>query len=442
MEFSFWQFFYDPVLRAPTLGTVLMGIVSALMGVIVFVRRNSLIGETIAHSAYPGLIGSVLFITVFGANSSLGFLLGASVSAFLGLYVVEKLRKRYRIHPDAALCLVLALFLGVGVVFASRLQFVHPVLYKQTQTFLYGQAATMSDLYILVYGAFLALVVLFIVVKFSELETHLFDHTFAETVKGRRKGMDTVLFVLLVFSLVLGIRSVGVVLMSGMLIAPAAAARQWTHRFSTLFVLSALFGALSGFYGNYLSVRIPEWVGGERSFSLPTGPMILLVAAGITLLSLLFAPDRGAISRLIRISRFRFRCTAENVLKTIWKGGECQCLTKKEMKLRHPISTIILNLVLITLGQQGWIKKVNGTYHLTDDGKRRGAHLVRLHRLWELYLTTCLKAGEKRVHCSAEEMEHIITPDLERKLSLLLRDPKKDPHKQPIPNIEDTLCIQ
>ena len=84
--------------------------------------------------------------------------------------------------------------------------------------------------------------------------------------------------------------------------------------------------------------------------------------------------------------------------------------------------------------QSGWIKQEkNHFYCLTEDGQHRAAHIVRLHRLWEVYLANYLGMGAERVHRNAEEMEHILTPELEHELTLLLKDPKQDPHQQPIP---------
>jgi manganese/zinc/iron transport system permease protein len=88
--------------------------------------------------------------------------------------------------------------------------------------------------------------------------------------------------------------------------------------------------------------------------------------------------------------------------------------------------------------RQGWIKREkNDYYHLTKEGQQRAAKIVRLHRLWEVYLTNYLGMGGERVHRNAEDMEHILTPELERELTLLLKDPKQDPHQQPIPPREE-----
>jgi manganese/zinc/iron transport system permease protein len=84
------------------------------------------------------------------------------------------------------------------------------------------------------------------------------------------------------------------------------------------------------------------------------------------------------------------------------------------------------------------VQRTDGSLQLTESGEREGARIVRLHRLWELYLVDVLGMGVERVHRSAEEIEHILTPELEERLSRILNDPSEDPHHQPIPPAEAT----
>jgi len=192
--------------------------------------------------------------------------------------------------------------------------------------------------------------------------------------------------------------------------------------------LSGAFGLLSGFGGNYFSILFSS-----KGLIFPTGPMILLFSVMISLLSLLFAPKRGAVIRFIRIVRFRKRCHFENILKTLWKMGDDTPMNHQEIHHWNRLLKFRLKLALASLKREGWIRPVPSGFLLTPDGVKRAAYLVRLHRLWELYLTSCLNASEERVHHSAEEMEHIITPELERQLTQLLDDPQHDPHNKPIP---------
>ncbi len=432
---SIFSYFTDPVLRAPTLASMLMCLASALIGVIVFIRKRSLLGEALSHAAYPGVVLSVIlfatFFPQFEEGMPVAILVGAFLSALLGLWVVDLLERRLRIKQDAALCFVLSVFFGLGILIASRVQVTHALWFKQIQSFLYGQAATMTDGHILLYGSLAVLTILGIYFLYRQIEIVNFDREYAKSVGANVSLIDTLFFLLLVLAICIGIRSVGVVLMSGMLIAPAVAARQFTNRLSTLFILAGFFGVASGFLGNYLSMTIPQIVSsgeGTRTFSLPTGPMILLTASSFCLLALLFAPSRGVVSRYVRIVRFRDKCSFENALKAFWRRREEGHLAKEEIRTLG-ISWLLLKRMLF----QGWVRRdTHEGYHLTQEGKIRAANIVRLHRLWEVYLVH-MGQGVEKVHHSAEEMEHILTPDLERRLTEFLQDPKHDPHLQPIP---------
>jgi manganese/zinc/iron transport system permease protein len=436
-----WPYFTDPVLQAPTIGSMLMCLSSALVGVIVFLRKRSLLGEALSHAAYPGVVLAVLTVAVFFPLASdflaLAILIGAFFTSLLGLWAIEKMVRRFRVKNDAALCFVLSVFFGVGVLVASRVQFTHALWYKTVQIFLYGQAATMTDVHIVIYALLALLLSLVLLLLYRQIEMVIFDRDFSKTSGVAVRLVDSLLFVLLVLAIVIGIRSVGVVLMAGMLIAPAVAARALSHRLWAVFLLAGGIGALSGFLGNYFSIEVPQW--GKWKFSLPTGPMILLSASAICVCSLLFAPKNGLVSRCVRILRFRSQCMGENLLKFLWRRGPEGVATWKEIKRGQALSSIQMHFLLWGLKLQGWIEEgKSDQLRLTKDGYLRAARIIRLHRLWEAYLVF-LGQGVEKVHRNAEEMEHIITPELERELSELLGDPKHDPHAQPIPPKDSTL---
>ena len=403
-----WAYFTDPVLRAPILGCMLMAISASLVGALAFVRGRSLLGETLSHAAYPGVVIAV----ALGGLAFSGTLViaGGLIFALLGLCLIKALEERCRIPVDAALTFVLALFFGIGVTLASHIQFVYPSASRQVESLLYGQVATMTDLHLLLYGVLALVVLLTILLFYRPLQLAAFDPQFAKSAGVSLKIVDILLLTLIALSVVVGIRSVGVVLISSMLIAPPVAARPLSRRLSTLLFLSALSGMLAAFVGSLLSVTLSRT-------GLPTGPMIVLTGAGFALLSLLFAPGSGLILRLIRKARFSFQCREEHLLKALWKGG---VLPKGGMPLRK-------------LKREGWVEKRAGQLLLTGEGKRRAARIVRLHRLWEVYLVDQLGVGPERVHRSAEEMEHILTPELEKRLDTLLQHPTTDPHESPIP---------
>lgn len=443
---SIISYFTDPVLRAPTLGSMLMCLSASLVGVILYLRKQSLLGETLSHASYPGVILGVIFSGLFfrkaeGLALSIFILIGAFVTALFGIWCIEILVRRFRVKPDSALCFTLASFFGIGITLASHVQFVHTTLYKQATVYLYGQAATMTDLHIYIYAILACFVISVLILFYKELKCITFDKDYAKSLGIKVQLIDQLFFLLVVLAVVIGIRSVGVVLMSAMFIAPAAAARQYTDSFSKMCLLSALFGLLSGYLGNIFSFELSKSFSSyDNSIHLtfPTGPMIVLVAAFFCFFSLLFAPKKGLILRILRIANFRYKCICENILKAFWRKDPEKSISFKEISSTQNVSTLYLSFILWRLVQNRWLEKISRcTYMLTKDGQIRAAKIVRLHRLWELYLVDYLGIGAEKVHRNAEEMEHILNPELEVKLTALLHDPKEDPHHQPIPPKEE-----
>ena len=150
--------------------------------------------------------------------------------------------------------------------------------------FLFGQAATLlaGDVLVMAIfgGAALALMLIF----WKEFKLLSFDRDFGASLGLPMQRLEILITFLLVIAIVIGLQAVGVVLMSAMVVAPAAAARQWTDRLGVMVALSAFFGALAGVTGTLISTT----AGG-----LSTGPVIVLCISAIAAGSLLFAPQRG-----------------------------------------------------------------------------------------------------------------------------------------------------
>jgi len=437
-------YFTDPILRAPTVGSMLMCLSAALVGVVVFLRKESLLGEALAHASYPGVILGVIAAGAFGLESRYeGALLpllimgGAFVTALLGMWAIYLMTRVFNVRSDAALCFVLSSFFGIGIALVSQVQFTFATLYQKAQVYLYGQAATMTDLHIRIYGVLALVVIGALFLFYKELQLITFDAAYAKSLGFPVRFIEALFLFMAVLAIIIGIRSVGVVLMSAMLIAPAAAARQYTHRLSVMFLLAALFGLASGFLGNFLSAEFSAALDlrypGSR-LSIPTGPMIVMTAAALCLLSLFLAPERGLFLRALRIAKFRYKRICENLLKALWRLGPKRPVSFEQVIRFQSGRKGYLRFIMARLVRTGWVKRIPpGKFRLTEEGERWAAKIVRLHRLWEVYLANYLEVGADRVHRSAEEMEHIITPELERELELLLENPKEDPHHQPIP---------
>lgn len=442
------EFFTDPVLAAPTIGSMLMSLVAAFVGTFAVLKKQSLIGETLSHACYPGVIIALIVTKLYfpSDNDALALfvpMIGAGFSCVLGMYLVQLLTDRFKIAGDSALCFVLASFFGVALVLLTALQGIFPTLYKELQGYLFGQAATQTTIHIVIYAILALLILCSVLLYYRPIKAVLFDSIYAKTIGIDCEKINFLLLAITVLAVVIGIRSLGVVLLSAMLIFPAISCRLWTAKLELLLVLSAIFGLLSGFFGIYFSHRLSLFYTHDNQFvSFPTGPMIVLMASLLFLFSVLFAPQKGLLFRILRRWKFRRLCQQENVLKAIWKF--CSKSNTPSFSA-NDLSTVFyatpgrLFGLLSALEKKGWIQKIGQKWELTALGMLWGRKIVRLHRLWEVYLVQYCGVGKDRVHPSAEEMEHIITPEIEHEIELILHNPHQDPHHQPIPSNERDL---
>jgi manganese/zinc/iron transport system permease protein len=295
--------------------------------------------------------------------------------------------------------------------------------------FLFGKAAALvgNDLY--VFGTVAVFLLVGVFLLFKEFTLLAFDKNYAISLGLPVKRIELVLTSMIVLAVVIGIQAVGVVLMAAILITPAAAARFWTDKIKTMIILASVFGAVSGISGAYISFIAP---------AMPTGPWIVIVISTVAMVSFFFAPGRGVVSRMIRQSTIRKTINDENVLKTLYQLGEenKDFLTQRhseEIIKRRRMPQVRLAKILNRLAEQGYLKRSDNFAELTEEGKVRAQRVVKIHRLWELYLTTELNIAPDHVHDDADTIEHLLTPELEAELERVLNYPRVDPHKSEIP---------
>jgi manganese/zinc/iron transport system permease protein len=214
-----------------------------------------------------------------------------------------------RVKEDSALGLVLSVFFGFGLMLLTFIQHRPDAAQAGLDRFLFGQAATMleRDVAIIAWLGIAAYAVA--LVFWKEIKLLAFDPGFGASLGIPMRVVDVVLTSVLVIAVVVGLQTVGVVLMAAMVVAPAAAARQWTDRLGGMLALSAAFGAIAGVAGALLSAT---------GANLPTGPMIVLCLTAIAMLSLLLAPNRGLVWTSVRHRRARRRLGAEATLLDLY----------------------------------------------------------------------------------------------------------------------------
>ena len=294
----------DHTLGVVALGAAVLGASGGMLGTFAVLRRQSLLGDVLAHAALPGLCLGWLV----AGRSVVPLMVGALLAGGLAALSVLAVGRFTRLKPDAALGIVLSVFFAGGVVLLSHVQAVGGAGAAGLSAFLFGQAAAMlaGDLQAMaVVGGLAALLV---AAFWKEIASVCFDPTYARAL-GLPVGLiEALLTLLMAMAIVVGLQMVGVVLMTAMLIAPAVAARMWVTRLWPMVALAAAFGVVAGVSGAVLSA-------GARG--LATGPLVVLVATALAALSLLLAPGRGVVWRLLRDRRLAGRLEGLRVLETL-----------------------------------------------------------------------------------------------------------------------------
>lgn len=283
------EYFTDPILRGPTITSMLIGVAAALMGVLSFFQKRSLIGEVLSHAAFPGIILGLLLGAFHFEEKDLWVEVSALCLAFLssivGLYLIQFLTKKAKVHPDSALCFTLSGFFGLGVLGTSLIQQLSPERFRSAQTYLFGQTATLSDQHILFYALYALLIILLCVLYFPFFQITLFDPFFARSIGLHKKRYEILYQAFVAMTVVMSVRSVGVVLLSSLLVTPVVFAKGIARSFSSHLIISAIFGALISYFGVVLSLELPASLGISV---LPTGPFIVTMGSLCAAFSLFF----------------------------------------------------------------------------------------------------------------------------------------------------------
>jgi manganese/zinc/iron transport system permease protein len=275
--------FFDYTLRTVALGAATLGIVSGALGSYAVLRRQSLLGDAISHAALPGI---ALAFLLTGSKEPLVLMIGAAIAGWLGTLLMMSIVRTTRIKDDSAPGLILSVFFGFGLMLLTFIQRQPDAGQAGLDKFLFGQAAALLQRDVITMAVLGGLALLMMAIFRKEFKLLSFDPDYGASLGFPMRALDILLTTLLVIAIVIGLQTVGVVLMSAMIVAPAAAARQWTDRLGLMVALSALFGAGAGVSGAVISSSVQQ---------LPTGPTIVLCISAIVLVSLLFAPNRGLI---------------------------------------------------------------------------------------------------------------------------------------------------
>lgn len=262
---------YD-FLQSALITAIMVGIMSGIIGSFIILRGMSLMGDAISHAVLPG----VAVAYMLGIN----VLIGASVFGILAAMLIGFVAAHSKIKTDTSIGVVFSAFYALGFILISMAE-----SSTNLHHILFGNILAVSDSDIMTTAVVLGIVLLFVVAFYKELLITSFDATYAQTYGLNVQVLHYGLMLVLTLVTVSALQTVGIILVVAMLITPAATAYLWTDKLSTMLVLSALVGVVSSITGLYFSYTL-NWA---------SGPAIVLVAAGLFVVSFIFSPKQAFI---------------------------------------------------------------------------------------------------------------------------------------------------
>ncbi len=277
------------------IGTIFLGIAASLLGTFNVLKGQALIGDAVGHSTYPGII---LAYMIFLSRSPLLLSLGASIAGLLAYYVVHLIGEKSRLSSDTAMAIVLSSFFAFGSVLNAHIS--SSERYKNSaqaglKNYIFGQAADMMKIDVIVIIVSSCLCILFVLVCYKELKLTVFDPVFTRSIGFKPQVFN---YLILIFTLILiaqGLKTVGIILISSLFIAPCIAAQQWTCKISRVLLLSAVFAIVSALIGVWVSSAVNR---------VSTGPSIVICLSLIVFVSSIFG-SRSSIFTLLKQRCYR-----------------------------------------------------------------------------------------------------------------------------------------
>ncbi len=367
-------------------GTTLLGFAAGTIGVFTLLRKRALVTDALSHATLPGIALAFLVALAIGIEGrSMAVLLsGAVVTGALGVLLIQLIVRYTRLPEDAAIGVVLGTMFGLGAVLLSYIQKLPSGNQAGITSYILGQPAAMNQAEAFMIGLVGAAVVLATALFYKEFRAVCFDQEFAGTIGLPLFRLDLLIMVLVVVVTVMGLKTVGLILIVALVIVPPAAARFWTERLSHMIVISALIGGASGYLGATASALFSR---------MPAGGIIVLVAGVFFLVSLLFAPRRGVIATALRQADLRRQVAEQRSLRDLAEG---------HAEAVSPWALLWLR----------WRGHVDATGALTAWGHARAGAVARNQRLWEAFMQRYPELAPGGLLNAVQPIERVLPADL------------------------------
>lgn len=424
----------------------------ALPGVWLVLRRQSLMGDALSHTALPGIVISFLFGQWLLDSGWIGRaslpviepLLLMTTATLVGIgtaLLAESLHRVARVEATAALGVVFTSLFALGLLMV-RLFADHTDL--DPECVLLGQLelviadtvpigpyevpwACISN------GSVLLINSLLIWLFFKELRLVAFDPELATSLGINARLLNYIMMAATAWTLITAFRAVGSILVVGLLIVPAATGSLLTSRLRPLIGVAMVLAALSAVAGHLAAKTLPPLIfvplGLTEVRDAGTAGMMAAAAGTFFLLALFLAPEKGLWARAYRRLRLALQIAGDDILGNLFRREEAGPDGFVEKVELSPAMQWLAPLYLRQLGYIGG----GGSPLLTTTGRERARKVVRAHRLWESYMQKHFELPDDHLHATAHLVEHFLDEDLQERLFSELDSPQSDPHGRAIP---------
>ena len=271
------QVLWDPLtfgfIQRGMLAAVIVGVTCGVIGCYVVLKSLAFMGDALAHAILPGVAIAYLL--------SVNLLLGALAAAFLVALGIGYVSRRGDLREDTAIGILFAGSLALGVALISSIR----TYAVDLSHILFGNVLGVSSQSLILVAILSVLILAVVFILYRPLLIVSFDPILARTLFLPAEGLRYLLLVLLALTIVLSLQTVGIGLVTALLVTPAASAYLVTRRLPAMMAVSAGIGAISGILGIYASFYL----------DISSGAAIVLVATLIFFIIFLVAPRRGLI---------------------------------------------------------------------------------------------------------------------------------------------------
>ena len=438
----------------------------ALPGAWLVLRKHSMMGDALSHSALPGVV--LAFLVAVGMRQA-GWISSGQQDALLQMFLfagavlvgvgtawlTEWVQRLGRLESGASLGVVFTAVFALGLLLI-RLDV--DDVHIDVDCVLFGiiEMAALDTIPgtsipepVLVNGAIFVLNLLLTVLFYKELTLAAFDPALATSLGIPARGIHYGLMAITAMTVVAAFTTVGSILVIGLLIIPSATALMFSERLMVVLGLSVGIAALSAVLGHALTLTLPRMIFSRLGYptieDAGTAGMMSVTAGMLFVIALVFAPKHGIVSKLIHRFRLGLKIAGDDLLGLLFRIEEQTAARPTDVSVpdlvakQNGINRWVMSLSVRSLLRGDFItRQASGELSLTDRGRESAKSLVRAHRLWEAYMAKHFELPDDHLHETAHRVEHFIDDAIQDRLQSELKSPSKDPHGKSIPRRSDT----